>query len=159
MLVFLIVIIVLFAAAFITKRRFGVLGLALAAGTLMSELWTNELTPIVAEAGIFNSTVPPLSSIVAAALVLLPAGLLLLSGPVYRTVRPRIVGSLAFAVLALTLLLEPMGMSLALEGVSRQVYDLITNNRTGIITAGLVFALIDILLTKTPKPPKDKSKH
>ena len=46
-----IILVALFALAFFTKRRFGVLGLALAAGAMLSELWAAELTPFVQKAG------------------------------------------------------------------------------------------------------------
>ncbi|MNH58543.1 hypothetical protein D3C73_103470 [compost metagenome] len=157
--IFLIVVVALFVIAFATKRRFGVLGLALAAGAMLSSLWTKELTPLVEQSGVVSITLPPLTSLVAAALVLLPAILLFFSGPIYKDKTHRVLGSLAFAVLALALLLEPLGSALILQDTGKQVYDFFVENRVYIVTAGLVFALFDILATKTPRHHKESVKH
>lgn len=157
--IFAIIVVALFVIAFATKRRFGVLGLALAAGAMLSSLWTKELTPLVEQSGVVSITLPPLTSLVAAALVLLPAVLLFFSGPVYKDKMPRVVGSLAFAVLALALLLEPLGSALVLQDTGKQIYDFFVENQVYIVTAGLVFALLDILATKTPRRHKESLKH
>ena len=100
-IILLIILVVgLFLLSFLTKRRFGVLGLALCAGMLLSTSWTNVLTPIVAEQGITLLS-PPLQSVVAATLILLPPIVLLFSGPTYNKMAGRIVGSIAFTLLAL----------------------------------------------------------
>lgn len=154
LVIFLSLLAVLFVIAFVTKRRFGVLGLALAAGAFISGLWVGDLTPIIAETGV-QLIKPPLESVVSAGLILLPAGLLLLSGPTYRPGASRILGALLFAVFAGVLLLEPLGSALVIEGVGQSVYDVLTTYRSPIITGCLIIALLDILGTKTPKlPPK-----
>ena len=157
--IFVIIVVALFVIAFATKRRFGVLGLALAAGAMLSSLWTKELTPLVEQSGVVSITLPPLASLVAAALVLLPAVLLFFSGPVYKDKGARVIGSLAFAVLALALLLEPLGSALVLQDIGKQIYDFFVENKVYIVTAGLVFALFDILATKTPRHHKESLKH
>src|SRR3954465_8231908 len=116
LIIFLIIIGILFATAYFTKRRFGVLGLALAAGAMLSTLWVGDLTPIIAQAGIVLVK-PPLESVVSAALILLPALLLLSSGPSYKSQVQRLVGAGAFAVLAAALLLDPLGSALVIDGV------------------------------------------
>src|SRR5690242_18914954 len=103
---FVIVLAILFGLAYVTKRRFGVLGLALAAGSMLSELWAVKLTPIVQHAGIVVDN-PPLITLVSVVLVLLPAALLLFSGPSYHDRPERVIGALLFAALALSLLIEP----------------------------------------------------
>lgn len=148
--IFVIIIASLFATAFFTKRRFGVLGLALAAGGMLSSLWVGDLTPIIRNAGLVI-VAPPLESVVAAALILLPAVILLFSGPTYRDTFHRIVGALAFAMLATALLLEPLGSALVIEGVGRQVYDFFVEYKVIIITVTLVLAIIDVLMTRTPR--------
>lgn len=153
--IFLIIIGTLFAIAFFTRRRFGVRGLALAAGATLSTLWVGDLTPIIAQAG-FVLIKPPLESVVASILTLLPALLLLASGPTYQKTLPRIVGALLFAVFAAVLLLEPLGSALIIEGTGKDVYDFLVANRVVIITGCLIIAITDILFTKTPKIP---SKH
>lgn len=152
LVIFLGLLAVLFIVAFITKRRFGVLGLALAAGAFMSGLWVGDLTPIVAEVGV-QLIKPPLESVVSAGLIMLPAVILLLSGPTYRPGLSRNVGALLFAVFAGVLLLEPLGSALVIEGVGQSIYDILTRYRNEIITACLAIALFDTLAAKTPKIP------
>lgn len=156
-LVFVATLGILFALAFLTKRRFGVLGLALAAGSMLSDLWAETLTPIVAEAGV-SVDVPPLITVVSVGLVLLPAILLLFSGPSYKEMAPRIVGALLFASLAFALVIEPLGSALVLQDQGKQVYDFVASNRVYIVTIGLAIALLDILATRTSKHGR-VSKH
>ncbi|HEY0964994.1 MAG TPA: hypothetical protein VGE13_00765 [Candidatus Saccharimonadales bacterium] len=157
-LVFLIVLAVLFVLAFFTKRRFGVLGLALAAGAMLSSLWAETLTPVIEQAGVVVE-VPPLITLVSVGLVLLPAVLLLFSGPSYRDLPMRLLGAFAFAALALALLVEPLGSAMVLEGESAKVYDFFVTNRVYIVTGGLVLALFDILTTRTGGGHHKSSKH
>jgi len=148
--IFLIIIGLLFATAFFTKRRFGVLGLALAAGAMLSALWVGDLTPVIANAGIILVK-PPLESVVAAGLILLPALLLLASGPTYRSFPQRLIGSGAFAVLAIALLLQPLGSALVIDGVGTSVYGFFIRYRTIIVTVCLILAILDLLVAKMPK--------
>jgi hypothetical protein len=153
-----IISILLFGASFVTRRRYGVLGLALAAGATLSALWTAELTPLLQRSGV-EVTVAPLDIVVAVGLVLLPAILLLISGPTYQKPHGRLFGSLLFALLALAFSIEALGPLLVLEGWEQNVYDFITTNRTLIVTAGLGIAIFDLLTTKAPKVHTDKGKH
>lgn len=150
LIIFLVIITILFGVAYLTKRRFGVLGLALVTGAYISTLWVGDLTPIIAEAGI-QTIKPPLESVVAATLIILPAVLLLLSGPTYVSKARRLFGAFLFAVLASTLLLEPLGSALIIDGPGEQVYTFLTDYRMIIVTICLVLALLDIVATKTPK--------
>jgi len=152
-IIFLILIGALFATAYFTKRRFGVLGLALAAGAMLSTLWVGNLTPIIANAGIILVK-PPLESVVGAALILLPAVLLLSSGPTYKSFSQRLVGSFAFAILAIALLLQPLGSALVIDGVGQSVYTFFLNNRAIIVTVCLALAVLDLLVTKNSKRMK-----
>jgi hypothetical protein len=147
----------LFAVAFFSKRRFGVLGLALVAGVTFSNLWVSDVTPMIARAGVVLVQ-PPLESVVSVGLILLPALLLLSSGTLYKTLRQRIIGSLAFAVLAIALLLEPLGSALVIDHVGKPVYDFFVQYRAVIITSGMAFAIFDLVLTKSPKHGKE-SQH
>ena len=150
----LILIALLFCLAFFTKRRFGVLGLALAAGAMLSETWAPGLTPYVRDAGV-QLVAPPLENVIAAALILLPAILLLFSGPTYHTLWQKFIGSAVFALLALSFLLEPLGGALVLTGDSRTAYDFLIQHRTWIITGGILYALVDLLMVKTPRHAKE----
>jgi len=148
----------LFALAFITKRRFGVLGLALGAGMMLSTMWVGNLTPIVAQTGI-EIVRPPLQSVVTAVLILLPALLLLMSGPTYKSSLQRIGGSALFGILAVTFLLPVFGSALVIDGIGMTMYSFFTQYRDAIVTIGLVAATIDLLVTKTPKHRKEHDKH
>ncbi len=150
-IVYIATLIILFLLAFFTKRRFGVLGLALAAGAMLSDLWAQKLTPIIQSTGV-EIAVPPLSTVVAVFIVLLPAIILLASGPTYHKKSERIFGASAFALLAVALLIEPLGSGLVLQGDSKTIYDLLYENRVYIVTAGLLIALFDLLFAKTAKP-------
>ena len=150
-----IIVAALFAATYFTRRRFGVLGLALTAGFLLSGLWTAEVTPLIKQAGV-ELLSPPLASVVAGTLVLLPAVVLLFSGPTYSKHAPRVIGSVAFALLAAALLLPSLYNGLVLDTNGKQIYDLINQNRNIIITVAVVYALFDILTIKSPKKDKDK---
>jgi len=130
--------------------------LALAAGAMLSTLWVGDLTPIVASVGIIIVK-PPLSSIVSATLILLPAVLLLTSGPAYKSMPQRIIGASAFAALATSLLLEPLGSALVIDSVGKPVYDFFVQNRIVIITICLILAIFDLLVAKTPKHHKNNS--
>lgn len=149
-MIFLLLIMTLFAIAFLTKRRYGVLALGLAAGAMLSTLWVGDLTPIIAQAG-FVLVRPPLESVVASLLTLLPAMLLMVNGPAYHKAFQRTAGALLFAVLATVLLLEPLGAALIIEGAGKEVYDFLVTNRIAIITVCLIAAIMDILFTKTSK--------
>lgn len=144
----------LFLLVFFTKRRFGVLGLALAAGATLSSLWATELTPYFAHA--ITVERPPLQTIVATLLVLLPAIVLLFGGPAYHDFKMRIFGAICFALLAAVFLIEPIGNSIVLTDQNRDVYMWLESNKTYIVTAGLVIAILDVMLTRKHKPIKAK---
>ena len=147
----------LFRLAFLTMRRFGVLGLALAAGAIMSELWVGDLTPLVAQTGIVILR-PPLESLVAATLLLLPAAFLFISGPVYRGMRSRVTGALLFALLAVFLMLDIFESALVIEGVGQTIFTGLTDWRMLGTSALLILAIFDGLGIRTPKPEKP-AKH
>lgn len=156
-IVFVIVLLVLFGLAYFTKRRFGVLGLALAAGSMLSELWAAKLTPIVQHAGLVVEN-PPLITLVSVVLVLLPAIFLLFSGPSYHDRAERFIGALLFAALAFALLIQPLGSALVLQDQGKLIYEFFNNNRVYIVTAGLIIAVLDLVRTHTFKPHKP-NKH
>lgn len=144
----------LFVATYLTRRRYGVLGLALAAGSILSGMWAADITPLIREAGV-ELLSPPLASVVAATLVLLPSVILLFSGPTYSKKAQRIIGSAAFTLLAAALLLPALYNGLVLDANGKQIYDLLNSNRNYIITLAIVYAIVDLLMIKTPKS-KDK---
>lgn len=156
--VFIVLGLVLFGLAFITRRRFGVLGLALAAGSVLSSLWATSLVRII------ESSQPQLSGIavagyVAAGLVLLPAVLLLFSGPSYKGAHGRVTGALLFAVFALILVAEPLGSALVLDTVGRTIYSVLQQYKPYIITVGVILAVLDLLAVHATGGHQSKSKH
>ena len=143
----------LFALSYISKRRFGVLGLGLCAGSLLSAAWAGALTPYVE--GQVTSVVPTQpEAVVAMLLTLLPALVLLINGPTYSSKVQRIVGSMAFALLALVFLLQPIGIILVFDPVGLELYRTLTTYSGGIVAAGVVLAVADILMSRAPKKGK-----
>jgi hypothetical protein len=151
--------VVLFAGAFITKRRFGLLGLALTAGATLSTIWTYDAGLVVSGTGLFPEgelTQAATQSLV----VLLPAILLMFHGSKYKNIFSRIVGSLLFTLLALAFLVEPIGYALPLDGFGATAYDTIKQYKDVIISVGVVLAVIDLFLTKPAHlSEKSEKKH
>lgn len=143
----------LFVLPFLTKRQFGMPGLALAAGAMLASLWVGNVTPLIAQAGVVIIQ-PPLESIVTVVLTVLPAILLLPVSPVVSTPLRRIVGSVLFALLAVALLLPAVHSALVIDESGMPVYEFFAQNRAAIVTIGLVAALFDILAKKHTKAPK-----
>ncbi|MDB5167754.1 MAG: conserved rane protein of unknown function [Candidatus Saccharibacteria bacterium] len=149
---FLVIISVLFVIAYISNRRFGIRGLALVSGAMISSLWVSDLTPLIAQAGLVLVQ-PPLETVVSVTLTLLPAMLLLSSGQQNKSTIRRILGALLFALLAVSLLLTPIGAALVVENPGDQLYMFMVQYRDAIITICLIAATIDLAFTKIPKIP------
>lgn len=145
----------LFLMPFAANRRFGVLGLALAAGSLLSSNWTGTLTPFIEQQGVVI-VAPPLGIIVATGLILAPAATLLFSGPSYHAMWQRIVGSLAFTLLALAFLVDPLKLALQLEGPGLGFISTVDKYASIVIVAGIIGAVVDILFTGRHKGKKEK---
>lgn len=150
MAVVLILFVALFVIADVTHRRFGVLVLATAAGSVLASSWSGVLTPIVASYGL-SIIRPPLVDIVAFALTLAPALLLLLSGPSVNSKIQRIGGALIFATFVIVSILDTLKHALIIDDVSRQVLGIIDPYTTIIITVCLVLAIFDTFLTHTSR--------
>ena len=141
------VALLLFAGAFISKRRFGLVGLALTAGATISTIWEYTAGLMVSSTGLVPNG-PITQAAVQSLIVLLPAILLLFHGYSYKNIVSRIIGSLLFAVLALAFLVEPIGNALPLEGLGADIYRQIVNYKDVIISVGVVIAVIDLFFTK-----------
>ena len=152
-----IIAIGLFVAAFVTKRRFGLLGLALAAGSLLSGIWGYDAGLLASAIGVPSS--PLSSAIILSIIVLLPAFLLLFHGYRYKTVFGRLIGASLFTILAMTFLIEPISHMLILQGQALTTYTWLVNNKDLIIGAGLIIAVVDIFLTKPAKPSEKHHEH
>jgi len=155
--IFIAIAALLFGSSFIHKRRFGLLGLALAAGSLLSSIWGYDVGLIASGLGIPSG--PLTSAIILSLIILLPAGILLFHGYTYNNVIGRTIGAGLFTVLALAFLVEPLGHVLMPQGIGSDVYSWLTDNRTIIIGAGLTIAVIDLFLTKPPRLSDRRRKH
>lgn len=157
-LIFGLLALALFGSAFVMRRRFGLLGLALAAGSILSGLWGHDAGLVVSSLGIFPSG-PLTTAVTLAAIVLLPAVLLLFHGYTYKNMVGQIIGALLFTLLALAFLVEPLGHALILEGTGVDVYTWLVNNRQIIIGIGMVLAVVDLFFTKPAHMADKRSKH
>lgn len=157
-LIFAAIALALFLGAFLSKRRFGLLGLALTAGSTLSTIWSYDAGLVVSSTGIVPNG-PFTNAIVLSVIVLLPAIVLLFHGYTYKENAARVIGSLMFTVLALAFLVEPLGFALPLEGIGADVYSWIVDHKEVIISAGVVLAVIDLFFTKPAKlADKDKKR-
>lgn len=148
---------VLFITAFISKRRFGILGLALTAGAAVSDIWKYDATLVIASTGILPKG-PLAEALVPSLIILLPAIVLFFTGYKYKSIFGRIVGSLLFTLLALAFLVTPLGVTLPIDGTGAQVYNFLLNNKEIIIGAGVVCAVIDLFLRRSPHPVEQSGK-
>lgn len=153
--IFFLLIAGTFLLAYFSKRRFGVLGLALAAGALISEQWAGTVTPFLETQGL-QMVAPPLGVSVAIALTLLPAIVLLLSGPSYNKGFERIIGAVLFTVLAFAFVAPQIGPELVFDNIGLVLYDTMQDYRPLIIVVGLTVAVVDVFLTRSPKKPRNK---
>lgn len=144
------VAVILFLGAFFSKRRFGLLGLALTAGATISTIWDEYATMLVSMTGAFANG-PATEAVVLSILVLLPAILLLFHGYTYKSLLPRVVGSLLFALLAVTFLVVPISHTVPLEGVSAEFFKVFMNYKDTIISIGVALAVVDLFFTKPAK--------
>lgn len=154
-IIFAALAIVLFVAAFMTKRRFGLLGLALAAGSILSGIWSFDAGLVISAVGIVPSG-PLTTAITLALIVLLPAVVLLFHGYTYKSLVGRSIGAALFTLLALAFLVEPLGFALPLDGVGANVYEKLVQYKEVIISIGMVIAVIDLFFTKPAAPLIDR---
>lgn len=149
---------ILFAVGYIGRRSMGVPALTLAAGALMAELWTDSLTPVVAQAGLAIIQLP-LKSIVAVALTLVPALLVMFRSHKASAHHHSIFGSLLFAFLGVALTYGAFSNAVVLDEQSKQyVLQMVKYQNIG-ITVGIVLAMLDVLLYKKPPEYSKHSKH
>ncbi|HPF30974.1 MAG TPA: hypothetical protein PLO25_01515 [Candidatus Saccharibacteria bacterium] len=151
------VAVVLFVSAYISRRRFGLLGLALSAGYILSDLWQYDAGIIAGIIGISNSTYS--SALILSAITLLPAVLLLFHGYAYRTFIGRLIGASLFTLLALTFLIDPLSHMIAIKDDVSSIYSWLVNNREVIIGSGLTVSVIDLFMTKPVHLADKKRRH
>jgi hypothetical protein len=147
----------LFLGAFLSKRRFGLLGLALTAGATLSSIWSYDAGLVVSGTGLVPDG--PLTNAIALSLiVLLPAIILLFHGYTYKENAARVIGSILFTLLALAFLVEPIGFALPLDGAAADAYRWLVDHREIIISIGVVLAIVDLFFTKPKLLEKDRKR-
>ncbi|MGB4768543.1 MAG: hypothetical protein WBP22_04760 [Candidatus Saccharimonas sp.] len=149
---------VLFAIAWLSRRSLGVPTLTLAAGALMADLWTDSLTPLVAQAGL-EIVKPPLTSVVAVALTLLPALLVMVRQHKVSSHYRSVLGSLVFAVLGVLLTYAAFSNAVVLDEASRQYALEIAKYQNIVITVCVSLAVAEVLFYKKPHSGHSDKKH
>lgn len=146
LIVIFVVSLALFGIAFVTKRRFGVLGLALAAGVVLAQNATGYVSGFLEQQQL---PVAPLSynDTAKILLILVPAFLLLAGGPTYHSKKAAVAGALGFALLGTFFLLGPLTTALPTEDPSiRDILVQIANSQNLIVIVALSLALIDTFM-------------
>lgn len=148
---------VLFALSYIAKRKFGILGLGLAAGAVISTYAANGIAPFMVSQGVAPGELP-MVPLVEAALVLLPALILLVSGPKYDSKLLRVLGSLLFVVVALALVAESLASALVMDETSSAVFTAFMEFQPVIIIGGMILAVFDVMASRSHSKAKSKKK-
>ena len=137
------ILIALFALALLFPKRFGLLGLALAAGTLLADqtfVWLEDFFMLFKQ---YLGGIEPTQA-VAILLTLLPSLIILFSGQKkYHTKKGRIVGAILYTVMAGFAFLPFVIGSM---DVSNEVRDVIMTSHTTTIIIGIVVAIVDLVV-------------
>lgn len=147
---------VLFALAFMTKRRFGVLGLALSGGLVLAGALAGAGN-VLSSLGLVIHGIDP-DILARCLLILLPSLILMLGGPSYAHGIMRIFGSSLYALFATVLVLIPLEDALNLDATGERIMQAIQSSNALILLALVILALVDVLLSRTHRPVKGK-KH
>lgn len=140
---------------FVSRRHIGMPALGLTAGAVLAKLWTDSLTPLVAEAGVVIEK-PPLSSVVAIALTLLPAIVVMLRSSKAHSVIHQIYSSLVFAALTVMLTYGAFANAVILDDTSKDIVLQLLPYDSGIITTCIALALIDVVYHRKKHPRGNK---
>lgn len=138
-----IILVALFVLAFITKRRFGLLGLGLAAGTLLAgqaATWLEDFFSM------FSEYLGGVSPAVAATLLLIlaPSLVLMLSGPKYHSLKGRLLGAILYTVMAGFAILPFVLSSI---DIPSDIKNIVTTFHVSAIAIGIIIAVADNLIT------------
>ena len=104
------IMIVAFLASFFSGRRFGVMALSLAVGSLLVSWWGRLLADQLHGLDITIAGLPQ-TIFATLILLLLPLVAVLISGPKYHKKREKIISSAGIAILIVALLTVPLGGS------------------------------------------------
>lgn len=155
---FLAIVFVVAAGAFLSGRRFGILAVGLAVGSVLSELWASELAKLVASFGVATPLLP-VGVWSAVGLLLLPVVLLLMSGPRQQNKMWRLASAVGVGLLAAAFLVVPLGRFMTLEGDVLQVYQILKSYWTYVVTIGLVIGVADVFMTHSGGHTHTPKKH
>lgn len=147
-IVLLLTLVALFVGSFLSKRRFGVLGLGLAAGAVISPIWGETAGYLVSMTGVLPEG-PLVNAVAAAVIILIPAILFMFHGYTYGHIVFRVIGSVLFTVLAAAFLIGPIATAVSLTGPVGSAYQWLDNNHTLIISIGVALAVADFLVGKS----------
>jgi hypothetical protein len=139
----------LFCLGFLSRRSMGVPALALTAGAVLAKLWTDSLTPLVAESGVVIIQ-PPLESLVAIALTLIPALLVMIRSHKAKALHHSLLGSFIFAVLGVMLTYGAFANAVVLDEASEQYVRTLLSYENVIITVAIVAALLEVVFYRKP---------
>lgn len=150
---FLIVLGIYFAALFLvgwmSRRSMGFPALTLAAGALIADLWTDSLTPVVAQSGLVIVK-PPLESLVAIVLTLVPAFVVMMRAPKMASKHHGWFGSFVFATLGVMLTYAAFSNAVVLDEGSKDIVRQIFSREAIITTAAILLAVLEVLLYRKP---------
>lgn len=146
----------LVAACYFSKRRFGLLALGLAAGSLLSTMWATETSYIVSSLSIVPSGAVT-SGLSILVVTVLPAIVLMFKGPKHKSMPIRAVSSVAFGLLGVTLTYASI-QSVATTG-GPDVLQPLFQYKNLIISAGMIMGVVDIMIGKSSEKSDKKHKH
>jgi len=147
------VFVILFCLAFFTKRRFGYLGLGLAAGVLLNQLIGGPIGDLLTSTGLNINPLQP-KDIITIILTILPSIMLLWTGPRHHQKLSRFLTSLFYALITTALILLPITQAFPVEDANaRNILVLISDAQIPLLTFGIILAILDILL---PRKSLDK---
>ncbi len=122
------------------------MGLALAAGMILSGIWGFEAGLI---ASIFGfSSDKYVSAIITGIIILLPSMILMFHGSSYKTLVGRTVGAFLFTVFAMALLISPLANVWVPEGAGLGLFDKFSALKDAVISIGLIAAVVDMFLIR-----------
>lgn len=158
LIIFGLVAVILFFAAFVTRRRIGASILGLGAGYILSMFWADELT------GRLLQQSPDLDEIfiagaVSTTIILLPALLLMLHGGVHKSMIQRTLAASSFTLVGLAFAVNQLQSMVVSGGVIEPFSDFLINYQGVIIALGVIGAVVDLVFTKIHKPSPPKGKH
>jgi len=147
----------LFILAVLFNRRFGLLGLGLAVGLVLSDIWTDWLLDLAKQSNIIIEPYAP--TLLKVMIILTPVLIFLFKGFSYKGLIGRFIGAGMFVVLAIAFLIKPLSYFWAIQGVGDVIFNFILEKRTIIMGIGLLFAVADFFIAKPSYKPRRERTH